>query len=180
MRRLSRIAIVLGAVVSLAAAGCSSGGGGSKPTTTARGATTTQPGGPTTAATTAAPTSAPPATTTTVASSTTASSAGRTVTSPSDNVRQGDSGPGVRQIQTALVAHGFKVTVDGSFGAQTATAVKAFQKSAGLQQDGVVGPATWAKLSQSGPTTTARAGTTTTAKAGTTTTAKATTTTARP
>jgi peptidoglycan hydrolase-like protein with peptidoglycan-binding domain len=180
MRRLCRIALVLGAVVSLAAAGCSSGGSSSnKTTTTPRGAPTSAAGA-TTAPTTAAPTTAAASTTTTAASSTTAASAGRNVTSPSDNVRQGDSGPGVRQIQTALVAHGYKVAVDGSFGAQTTTAVKAFQKSAGLQQDGVVGPATWGKLSQAGPTTTAKAGTTTTTKAGASTTAKATTTTAKP
>ena len=66
----------------------------------------------------------------------------------------GDSGPGVKQIQTALAALGYKVTVDGNFGNQTATAVKAFQKKNSLATDGVVGPVTWAKLSGGGSTTT--------------------------
>lgn len=36
--------------------------------------------------------------------------------------------------------------IDGAFGAKTEAAVKAFQKSAGISQDGVVGPTTKAKL----------------------------------
>ena len=92
---------------------------------------------------------------TTTASTTTASTtAARVVTSPSDNVKLGDSGSGVKQIQTALKAQGYAVTVDGTFGPKTDTAVKAFQKKNGLKQDGVVGPKTWAKLSGSGTTTT--------------------------
>jgi peptidoglycan hydrolase-like protein with peptidoglycan-binding domain len=86
-------------------------------------------------------------------------------------VRLGDTGSGVRQIQTALAAQGYKVTVDGTFGAQTQQAVRAFQQKNGLTVDGIVGPATWAKL-QGGTSTS------TTAKA-TTTTVRATTTTAR-
>ena len=38
--------------------------------------------------------------------------------------------------------------IDGEFGTATQTAVKAFQKLFGLTQDGVIGPATWAKLYQ--------------------------------
>ncbi len=38
------------------------------------------------------------------------------------------------------------VRVDGSFGAATERAVKAFQKSEGLTQDGVVGQTTWQEL----------------------------------
>ena len=90
-----------------------------------------------------------------IAATTTASTtAARVVTSPSDNVKLGDSGSGVKQIQTALKAQGYAVTVDGTFGPKTDTAVKAFQKKNGLKQDGVVGPKTWAKLSGSGTTTT--------------------------
>ena len=92
--------------------------------------------------------------------------AGRVVSKPSDNVRLGDSGPGVKQIQTALIAHGFRVATDGAFGPQTAAAVKAFQKQAGITQDGIVGPVTWAKLQAAATTTTTAAkATTTTAKA---------------
>jgi peptidoglycan hydrolase-like protein with peptidoglycan-binding domain len=82
-------------------------------------------------------------------------------------VHLGDSGSGVKQIQTALVAHGFKVTVDGKFGAKTQAAVIAFQKSVSIKQDGIVGPATWKRLKASGTTAT-----TTTVKGATTTTVK--------
>jgi peptidoglycan hydrolase-like protein with peptidoglycan-binding domain len=88
-------------------------------------------------------------------------------------VHLGDNGSGVKQIQTALVAHGFKVTVDGKFGPKTQTAVIAFQKSVGIKQDGIVGPATWKRLkaSSTATTTTVKGGTTTTTiKGGTTTT----------
>jgi peptidoglycan hydrolase-like protein with peptidoglycan-binding domain len=90
------------------------------------------------------------------------------VTSPSDNVKLGDSGSGVRQIQAALVAKGYSVSVDGKFGAQTEQAVKSFQAKNALTQDGIVGPVTWAKLkSTSTSSTTAKS--TTTVKATTTT-----------
>lgn len=55
-------------------------------------------------------------------------------------------GADVRRIQGALVAHGFALTPDGRFGPQTAEAVAAFQRHAGLTPDGVVGPATRAAL----------------------------------
>jgi peptidoglycan hydrolase-like protein with peptidoglycan-binding domain len=86
------------------------------------------------------------------------------VTKPNDSVHLGDHGPGVTQIQNALIAQGFKVTVDGKFGPQTEKAVIAFQKAKKIKQDGIVGPATWSRL-QAAPTAT-----TTTVKGGTTTT----------
>src|SRR2546427_10092485 len=53
----------------------------------------------------------------------------------------------VSRIQPALrplgLSHG---PVDGDFGGGTLAAVKAFQRSEGLQVDGVVGPDTWAAL----------------------------------
>ncbi|MCU1367180.1 MAG: Peptidoglycan-binding domain 1 protein, partial [Ilumatobacteraceae bacterium] len=104
-----------------------------------------------------------------VSTSTTAVTKGRVVTSPSDNVKKGDTGDGVKQIQTALKNKGYKVTVDGDFGQQTDTAVKAFQKKSGLKQDGIVGPKTWAKLSAAGTTTTTTGSTATTSAATTTT-----------
>ena len=103
------------------------------------------------------PTTSPalaPAPSTSTASATKTTTAGatttvapRVVSQPGDNVRLGDTGSGVKQIQAALVAHGYKVSADGTFGLQTAQAVKDFQTKNGLAADGVVGPVTWAKLS---------------------------------
>jgi len=56
-------------------------------------------------------------------------------------------GAEVSRIQTALRALGlYHGPVDGDFGGGTLAAVKAFQRSEGLQVDGVVGPDTWAAL----------------------------------
>jgi peptidoglycan hydrolase-like protein with peptidoglycan-binding domain len=101
--------------------------------------------------------------TTTVAGSTSTTVKGRTnVTSPSDNVKKGDKGDGVKQIQAALKAAGYKVTVDGDFGNQTDAAVRQFQKKNGLTVDGVVGKITWGKLSAAGTGTSTTSGATTT------------------
>ena len=57
--------------------------------------------------------------------------------------------PEVKAIQFLLRARGFyKAQADGIFGAQTAAAVKAFQRSKGLKADGVVGAQTFPKLVQ--------------------------------
>ncbi|MDQ1422741.1 MAG: hypothetical protein QOD72_239 [Acidimicrobiaceae bacterium] len=168
---------VLSGAVALGLGSCSS-----SPST--KGGTTTTPAGTTVgAATTTTASAAAGGVTTTAASSAstgstvrttaagaTTTAAGRVVTKPNDSVHLGDTGPGVTQIQNALVAHGYKVTVDGKFGSQTATAVKDFQAKNSLKQDGIVGPATWTKL-QAAPTAT------TTTKVSTTTTVKRTTTT---
>lgn len=60
--------------------------------------------------------------------------------------QQGQSGANVRSVQELLSGAGHSVGVDGEFGGGTATAVRSFQASAGLGQDGVVGPQTWAAL----------------------------------
>lgn len=53
----------------------------------------------------------------------------------------------VDELQAVLNAkYGFSLDVDGSFGADTEAAVKAFQKSKGLTVDGIVGPKTWKAL----------------------------------
>lgn len=58
----------------------------------------------------------------------------------------GDKEPGVGTLQTKLNKVGFKVSVDNIFGTGTENAVKAFQRSNGLLEDGVAGKATLAKL----------------------------------
>ena len=63
-------------------------------------------------------------------------------------MRRGDKGEGVRKVQQALAAAGYKVDIDGDFGSGTETAVKAFQRERGLDADGVVGKATAAALDQ--------------------------------
>src|SRR6188508_261431 len=62
-------------------------------------------------------------------------------------LRRGAKGEEVRQVQEALVALGYSTTIDGKFGPATAQAVKSFQASSGLTDDGVVGPATLSALS---------------------------------
>lgn len=63
-------------------------------------------------------------------------------------LRKGDKSPDgwVEFLQNLLNTHGQKVSVDGSFGAKTEAAVRAFQKQAGIQVDGTVGNQTWAAL----------------------------------
>jgi hypothetical protein len=61
---------------------------------------------------------------------------------PAPPLRRGDSGPGVTALQTALVAAGQAVAVDGDFGPITEEAVRAVQTAHGLPADGVVDMAT--------------------------------------
>lgn len=66
--------------------------------------------------------------------------------------RSGAQGPDVALIQTWLNGARSRwpaiqrLTVDGKYGSATATAVKTFQRLAGVRDDGVVGPDTWDKL----------------------------------
>lgn len=125
------IVLVVGILVARALTGSDGGGEtttGTPPTTT----TPTTPA-PTTPETTT-PTATPPA------------------TLPQDVVlRRGDEGPEVSQVQAVLVELGYlEGNVDGKFGPDTQQAVRDFQKSAGLAEDGIVGPATLAALSNAG------------------------------
>ena len=61
-------------------------------------------------------------------------------------VGPGDSGEDVFSVQLMLQAHGHALSIDGSFGPQTASTVKAFQSAHKLSADGVVGPQTWPVL----------------------------------
>ena len=61
-------------------------------------------------------------------------------------LRQGDSGRDVVTLQYLLRHAGQTLSVDGSFGPGTDTAVRNFQRSKGLVVDGIVGGNTWEKL----------------------------------
>jgi peptidoglycan hydrolase-like protein with peptidoglycan-binding domain len=62
-------------------------------------------------------------------------------------LRKGMRGPAVTHLQERLKALGvFKGAIDGVFGAETETAVKAAQRNRNLSPDGVVGPMTWSAL----------------------------------
>jgi peptidoglycan hydrolase-like protein with peptidoglycan-binding domain len=154
MKRLS-IAPAVCVSLALLVAGCSSddkgaptslGGASSNPTTTTtNGSPVTAASGGTTS--TSAPTTVTAGTGSSVEStSTTAAAGSRVVTSPSDNVRLGDTGDGVSQIQTALKALGYDLQPDGQFGPVTDRAVRDYQSKNSLTVDGVVGPKTWEKL----------------------------------
>ena len=56
------------------------------------------------------------------------------------------TGNDVKLLQTSLNSNGYKLTVDGIFGNATLVAVKNYQGKNGLVADGIVGPATLAKL----------------------------------
>lgn len=62
-------------------------------------------------------------------------------------LRKGDSGSAVRNLQSRLNALGYNCgAVDGIFGNRTRDAIRAFQRSAGLDDDGIAGPLTFAAL----------------------------------
>ena len=64
-------------------------------------------------------------------------------------VKRGHTGPRVVKLQTLLMSAGYalpKYGADGVFGAETETAVRAFQRNNGLIADGQVGVKTWAAL----------------------------------
>ncbi len=73
---------------------------------------------------------------------------------PGEILTIGSSGTSVRTIQNQLneISDAYpalpKVNVDGIFGSKTAEAVRSFQSLFGLTPDGVVGAATWYKISQ--------------------------------
>lgn len=64
-------------------------------------------------------------------------------------LKKGDTGQDVKDIQIALNIHGYKLVVDGDFGAKTDAAVKDFQKKNKLTVDGIVGPKTREALNKS-------------------------------
>lgn len=68
---------------------------------------------------------------------------------------QGSRGTSVRELQTLLRNRGFDPgPIDGIFGTRTRSAVISFQRSQGLNPDGIVGVRTWTALGKNcgGPT----------------------------
>lgn len=61
-------------------------------------------------------------------------------------IKKGAAGDLVVWAQEHLISAGYRLGVDGGFGANTRRAVLGFQRSRGLTADGVVGPATWSAL----------------------------------
>ena len=69
------------------------------------------------------------------------------------NLKKGMSGADVRFVKDALFSLGFyssktKQITNSTFGADTYVAVCKFQRAKGLEDDGVVGPQTWAALEE--------------------------------
>jgi peptidoglycan-N-acetylglucosamine deacetylase len=58
----------------------------------------------------------------------------------------GSRGAAVRQIQSLLNRHGYRVPVTGFYAALTARQVRRFQVAHGIRSTGKVGPLTWGKL----------------------------------
>jgi hypothetical protein len=91
------------------------------------------------------PTTPPPPKTTAAATTTTTP----TATAPSQTLSPGATGSEVKNLQLSLAALGYDPgTPDGNYGPSTQAAVEKFQAANGLATDGVVGPATLAKLQQ--------------------------------
>lgn len=64
-------------------------------------------------------------------------------------LRYGDKGECVRAAQLLLIGRGYscgRYGADGEIGQDTYNAVIAFQRASGLQQDGIIGDQTWARL----------------------------------
>lgn len=61
----------------------------------------------------------------------------------------GDRGDQVARLQTILVSHGLKLSVDGDFGPGTERTLKKFQEQTGLLQTGVTDEDTWDALLKS-------------------------------
>jgi N-acetylmuramoyl-L-alanine amidase len=68
-------------------------------------------------------------------------------------IARGDQGEPVRDVQRRLLGAGLRIEADeleGSFGASTEAAVRAFQEDRGLPIDGIVGSDTWSQLVEAG------------------------------
>jgi len=68
-------------------------------------------------------------------------------------IKKGSSGGDVSTLQSLLNQNGYSLDVDGIFGSKTQSAVKDYQRNAGLTVDGIVGNNTWSALLGTGAST---------------------------
>lgn len=61
-------------------------------------------------------------------------------------LKRGMKDDSVRAMQTLLIANGYNIVSDGSFGEKTLNALECFQEDMDLQADGSCGKATWSAL----------------------------------
>jgi hypothetical protein len=61
-------------------------------------------------------------------------------------LKKGAKGSEVLTLQQLLVANGYNIVLDGSFGAKTLNALECYQEDNDLEPDGSCGKATWNKL----------------------------------
>jgi hypothetical protein len=95
----------------------------------------------------AAPVAPLPKTITKTVQTSTAANTTPSVPAPDQTLNPGDTGSQVKTLQRALTALGYSPgTPDGDYGPSTTNAVARFQVAKGLNEDGIVGPATLAAL----------------------------------
>ena len=70
----------------------------------------------------------------------------KTVTVELPVLKKGDKCEAVRAMQSLLIANGYPIVSDGSFGGKTLDALKCYKEHEGLEVDGSCGRATWSKL----------------------------------
>jgi peptidoglycan hydrolase-like protein with peptidoglycan-binding domain len=64
-------------------------------------------------------------------------------------LQKGSTDPAVRDLQAALKILGYDPgPIDGTFGATTESALKAFQQARGIPADGIVGKVTWINIDE--------------------------------
>lgn len=61
-------------------------------------------------------------------------------------LKKGAKGEEVKAMQNLLIADGYTIVADGSFGAKTLNALECYQEDEGLEVDGSCGKATWSRL----------------------------------
>ena len=66
-------------------------------------------------------------------------------TVPSPTLKKGSKGEAVKNLQKFLTWYGVKLTADGEFGGNTESALKVFQKTEGIEVDGVYGNQSYTK-----------------------------------